>query len=280
MESYNKKKPTNQLTVGDCHLENSDGIALAADDVIGASTLLAALPCSPDVCLLHDRAPRCFCSGFTHSARCLHCHHSSHCAPVAVKFISGLNATEMHVPSLHACRLTTKIDRHRKNQAGLYTHVAILYSPSSCKLSSCALQNAFTSAGDVVKVNGDIHVRPGATPSGTSTASANAQAAAAAAITATPAAAAAKPADDGRLRCRNYGCSVRYLEAENGPQACAHHTAPPLFHDTKKGWNCCEKRVYDWDEFQVRACSAACLACSLVVAFLCIECRRHACTVN
>lgn len=32
--------------------------------------------------------------------------------------------------------------------------------------------------------------------------------------------------------------------------ACRFHTAPPIFHDTKKGWSCCEKRVYDWDEFE------------------------------
>jgi len=32
--------------------------------------------------------------------------------------------------------------------------------------------------------------------------------------------------------------------------ACRFHTAPPIFHDTRKGWSCCEKRVYDWDEFE------------------------------
>lgn len=32
--------------------------------------------------------------------------------------------------------------------------------------------------------------------------------------------------------------------------ACRFHTAPPIFHDTRKGWGCCEKRVYDWDEFE------------------------------
>ncbi|CAM9422460.1 unnamed protein product [Phaeothamnion confervicola] len=65
-----------------------------------------------------------------------------------------------------------------------------------------------------------------------------------------PATVAGMAGDDGLSRCRNYGCNKRYAEAENSREACLHHTAPPLFHDTKKGWSCCEKRVYDWDEFQ------------------------------
>ena len=29
-----------------------------------------------------------------------------------------------------------------------------------------------------------------------------------------------------------------------------------MFHDTKKGWTCCNTVVYDWDEFQkIPACS-------------------------
>ncbi len=31
---------------------------------------------------------------------------------------------------------------------------------------------------------------------------------------------------------------------------CNFHTGDPIFHDTKKGWTCCGKTVYDWDEFQ------------------------------
>jgi len=53
----------------------------------------------------------------------------------------------------------------------------------------------------------------------------------------------------GGLKCRNYGCNQTFTEEENNPTACRHHTAPPVFHDTKKGWACCPKRVYDWDEF-------------------------------
>jgi hypothetical protein len=65
------------------------------------------------------------------------------------------------------------------------------------------------------------------------------------------AAAAAKGKEGGKLRCRNYGCNSHFVEAENGPEACQFHTKPPIFHDTKKGWSCCPKRVYDWDEFQL-----------------------------
>lgn len=55
----------------------------------------------------------------------------------------------------------------------------------------------------------------------------------------------------GGLRCRNYGCNATFTEAENSDTACRFHTAPPVFHDTKKGWSCCPKRVYDWDEFHL-----------------------------
>jgi len=65
-----------------------------------------------------------------------------------------------------------------------------------------------------------------------------------------------KNENEQRLRCKNYGCNEWYSEEDNSDQACRHHTAPPVFHDTKKGWSCCEKRVYDWDEFQkIEGCS-------------------------
>ena len=54
----------------------------------------------------------------------------------------------------------------------------------------------------------------------------------------------------GRIRCKNFGCNQFFTEAENSDTACRHHVKPPVFHDTKKGWSCCPKRVYDWDEFQ------------------------------
>lgn len=53
------------------------------------------------------------------------------------------------------------------------------------------------------------------------------------------------------VQCKNYGCRAKFDEASNHDQACRHHVKPPLFHDTKKGWQCCSsKMVYDWDDFE------------------------------
>lgn len=55
----------------------------------------------------------------------------------------------------------------------------------------------------------------------------------------------------GLVRCRNYGCQAMFDPMDNMPTACKHHVAPPIFHDTKKGWSCCKhKMVYDWSEFE------------------------------
>lgn len=52
-------------------------------------------------------------------------------------------------------------------------------------------------------------------------------------------------------QCKNYGCRAKFDEADNHDTACRHHAKPPLFHDTKKGWQCCSsKMVYDWDDFE------------------------------
>jgi len=50
--------------------------------------------------------------------------------------------------------------------------------------------------------------------------------------------------------CRNPGCKKKYLESENHDQACHYHPGKPIFHDLKKGWTCCNKIAYDWDEFE------------------------------
>ncbi|RLN58114.1 hypothetical protein BBJ28_00001352 [Nothophytophthora sp. Chile5] len=53
------------------------------------------------------------------------------------------------------------------------------------------------------------------------------------------------------LQCKNHGCQQKFLETENHDQACRHHSQPPMFHDMKKGWQCCStKMVYDWDDFE------------------------------
>lgn len=64
---------------------------------------------------------------------------------------------------------------------------------------------------------------------------------------------------DGKARCVNYGCQKEYVVAENAPDACVHHTGPPVFHDAGKFWSCCPKLVkYDFDSFlQVPGCATA-----------------------
>ena len=63
--------------------------------------------------------------------------------------------------------------------------------------------------------------------------------------------------NDKRVRCRNYGCNLYYLEEENGDDICQHHTGPPIFHDTMKCWSCCrDRKAYDFESFQlINGCS-------------------------
>lgn len=60
------------------------------------------------------------------------------------------------------------------------------------------------------------------------------------------------------MRCRNYGCNQWFKEDENSDTACRHHVAPPMFHETRKGWSCCKDRLaYDWDEFmKIEGCTS------------------------
>ena len=51
------------------------------------------------------------------------------------------------------------------------------------------------------------------------------------------------------LRCKRPGCGKKYKESENTSTSCRFHNGKPIFHDIKKGWDCWNKIVYDWDEF-------------------------------
>ena len=44
----------------------------------------------------------------------------------------------------------------------------------------------------------------------------------------------------GKLQCKNFGCQCEYDENDNKEGSCRHHVAPPMFHDTRKWWTCCE----------------------------------------
>ncbi|KAL4444382.1 hypothetical protein ABPG74_016675 [Tetrahymena malaccensis] len=50
-------------------------------------------------------------------------------------------------------------------------------------------------------------------------------------------------------KCKRGGCNKQFKESENTGNSCKFHPGKPIFHDTKKGWTCCNKIVYDWDEF-------------------------------
>mmetsp|Transcript_29785 Transcript_29785/g.81695 ORF Transcript_29785/g.81695 Transcript_29785/m.81695 type:complete len:279 (-) Transcript_29785:77-913(-) len=59
------------------------------------------------------------------------------------------------------------------------------------------------------------------------------------------------PATDeqGRLRCKRFGCQ-KFYHPDGPPQECIHHKAAPIFHETAKWWSCCpDRKAYDWDEF-------------------------------
>ena len=51
-------------------------------------------------------------------------------------------------------------------------------------------------------------------------------------------------------KCKRPGCNKKYTDADNDGTKCSFHSGQPIFHDLKKGWSCCNKIVYDWDEFQ------------------------------
>ncbi len=51
------------------------------------------------------------------------------------------------------------------------------------------------------------------------------------------------------IKCLRPGCGKKYFEECNTDTSCYFHDGKPIFHDVKKGWTCCNKTVYDWDEF-------------------------------
>lgn len=51
--------------------------------------------------------------------------------------------------------------------------------------------------------------------------------------------------------CYNRGCGRTYNPRDNPPdsQDCKHHPGAPFFHETYKGWTCCNKKSSDFTEF-------------------------------
>jgi disease resistance protein len=61
-----------------------------------------------------------------------------------------------------------------------------------------------------------------------------------------------------KLKCMRPGCGKEYFEKDNTDTTCNYHPGKPIFHDVKKGWTCCNKLVYDWDEFtKLTGCEVA-----------------------
>ena len=59
------------------------------------------------------------------------------------------------------------------------------------------------------------------------------------------------PADaDVLKKCKRGGCKKYYRDSENHGTHCKFHPGKPIFHDIKKGWDCCGRIVYDWADFE------------------------------
>ena len=53
------------------------------------------------------------------------------------------------------------------------------------------------------------------------------------------------------LLCYNRGCGKTFNPRDNpaDSQDCIHHPGAPFFHETYKGWTCCNKKSTDFTEF-------------------------------
>jgi len=53
------------------------------------------------------------------------------------------------------------------------------------------------------------------------------------------------------LMCYNRGCGKTFDPRQNSPDsvACRHHPGSPFFHETYKGWTCCNKKSTDFTDF-------------------------------
>lgn len=49
--------------------------------------------------------------------------------------------------------------------------------------------------------------------------------------------------------CKHPGCGTKFQEIDNHLRACHYHPGPPVFHDRKRGWKCCEVYVDTFDDF-------------------------------
>ena len=58
-----------------------------------------------------------------------------------------------------------------------------------------------------------------------------------------------------KRKCKRPGCKEYFEDSSNTGTSCVFHSGKPIFHDIKKGWECCGKIVYDWEEFEkIKGC--------------------------
>eukprot|EP00747_Dinoflagellata_sp_TGD_P167514 gnl/TRDRNA2_/TRDRNA2_192050_c0_seq1.p1 gnl/TRDRNA2_/TRDRNA2_192050_c0~~gnl/TRDRNA2_/TRDRNA2_192050_c0_seq1.p1 ORF type:complete len:288 (-),score=72.98 gnl/TRDRNA2_/TRDRNA2_192050_c0_seq1:100-963(-) len=59
----------------------------------------------------------------------------------------------------------------------------------------------------------------------------------------------AKKDEQGRVKCKHFGCN-KMFDPNGPPEPCVYHKSPPIFHEVAKWWSCCQdKKAYDWDDF-------------------------------
>lgn len=59
--------------------------------------------------------------------------------------------------------------------------------------------------------------------------------------------------------CLRKGCGKEFDDTSNSPESCNYHPGAPVFHEGLKGWNCCLKRVADFNDFlKIPGCSVGC----------------------
>ena len=51
-------------------------------------------------------------------------------------------------------------------------------------------------------------------------------------------------------KCRRRGCGATFtLDLDRKNEQCIYHPGLAIFHEGSKGWSCCKKRVFDFDDF-------------------------------
>jgi disease resistance protein len=56
-------------------------------------------------------------------------------------------------------------------------------------------------------------------------------------------------APDHTAVCANLACQQKFSVLDNHDGACNYHPGPLIFHDCKKGYGCCNRTTYDFDDF-------------------------------